>query len=138
MKFILNALVVMFISTCLWGCSSVKHTSNSGQPVTKNSEGWVGYVQTGKASFYAHKHQAKRTASGELFDFKKNTAAHRKLPFGTKVRVTNMENGKSVVVKINDRGPFVKDRILDLSQSAFSSIASTSSGIIKVKIEVVE
>lgn len=138
MRFILNTLVVMFISTFMWGCSSVKHTSNSAQPMTTNSVGWAGYVETGKASFYAHKHQAKKTASGELYDFKKNTAAHKTLPFGTKVRVTNMENGKSVVVKINDRGPFVKGRILDLSQSAFSNIASTLSGVIKVKIEVVE
>jgi len=98
----------------------------------------VGYVKMGKASFYADKHQSKKTASGDLYDFKLNTAAHRTLPFGTKVRVTNMENGKSVVVKINDRGPFIKNRILDLSKSAFSSIAGASSGIIDVKIEVIE
>ena len=139
MRFALNALVVILISTLMWGCSSVKPTSGSAQPATAtNSVDRAGYVETGKASFYADKHQSKKTASGELYDYKLNTAAHRTLPFGTTVRVTNMENGKSVVVKINDRGPFVKNRILDLSQSAFGSIAGASSGIIEVKIEVIE
>jgi len=96
------------------------------------------YVETGKASFYANLHQSKKTASGEIYDHNLITAAHKTLPFGTKVRVTNINNGKTVVVKINDRGPFVKGRILDLSRSAFSSIASTSSGVIEVKIEVIK
>src|SRR3954467_12276564 len=137
--FTINTLVVIFISTLMLGCSSVKPVSNSPQPTTAtNSMDRIGYVETGKASFYAAKHQSKKTASGELYDQKLNTAAHRTLPFGTTVRVTNMLNGKSVVVKINDRGPFIKNRILDLSQSAFSSVAGASSGIIEVKIEVIE
>ena len=70
--------------------------------------------------------------------FTTKTAAHEKLPFGTKVKVTNIRNGKSVIVKINDRGPFVKGRIIDLSMSAFSSIAKLETGIIDVKIEVVK
>jgi rare lipoprotein A len=138
MRFILKALVVIFISTFMWGCSSVQPTSGSAQPKTTSSVDRAGYAETGKASFYADKHQSKKTASGEIYDYKLNTAAHRTLPFGTKVRVTNMENGKSVVVKINDRGPFVKNRILDLSQSAFRSIADASSGVIEVKIEIIE
>ena len=136
--FTINTLVVIFISTLMLGCSSVKPTSGSDQPTTTSSVDRIGYVETGKASFYADKHQSKKTASGELYDQKLNTAAHRTLPFGTTVRVTNMQNGKSVVVKINDRGPFIKNRILDLSQSAFTSIAGASSGIIEVKIEVIE
>lgn len=138
MRFAFNALVVILISTLMWGCSSVKPTSGSAQPATTSSVDRAGYVETGKASFYAHEHQSKKTASGELYDLQQNTAAHRTLPFGTRVRVTNMENGKSVVVKINDRGPFVKNRILDLSQVAFDSIADASSGLIEVKIEVIE
>ena len=136
--FSLNTLFVILISALMWGCSSVKPTSGSDQPTTTSSVDRIGYVETGKASFYADKHQSKKTASGELYDQKLNTAAHRTLPFGTTVRVTNMQNGKSVVVKINDRGPFIKNRILDLSQSAFTSIAGASSGIIEVKIEVIE
>ncbi|RZA06041.1 MAG: septal ring lytic transglycosylase RlpA family protein [Moraxellaceae bacterium] len=122
----------------MWGCSTVKPTSSPAQPTTTTNVDRPAYTQTGKASFYAHEHQSKKTASGESYDLTQHTAAHRTLPFGTQVRVTNVENGKSVVVKINDRGPFVKHRILDLSKSAFDAIAGTSSGIIDVKIEVIE
>jgi rare lipoprotein A len=104
---------------------------------TKRDSNWVGYTESGKASYYAMKFQAKKTASGELYDRDKNTAAHKKLPFGTKVRVTNKINSKSVIVKINDRGPFVKGRIVDLSRSAFSRIANLDAGVIEVKIEVI-
>jgi len=131
MKFALKALVVILISAFMWGCSSV-------QPTGTSSGYRSGYVETGEASFYANVYQSKKTASGEIYDHKLNTAAHKTLPFGAKVRVTNMENGKTIVVKINDRGPFVKGRILDLSRSAFSSIANTSSGVIKVKMEFIE
>ena len=105
---------------------------------TKRDSDWTGYTETGKASYYAMKFQSKKTASGELYDKAKKTAAHKKLPFGTKVKVTNAKNSKSVIVKINDRGPFVKGRIIDLSDSAFSSIANLNAGVIKVKIEVIE
>jgi rare lipoprotein A len=97
----------------------------------------AGYQESGKASYYAMKYQNRKTASGERFDQWSNTAAHKKLPFGTRVRVTNIKNGKSVVVRINDRGPFVKGRIIDLSRSAFSSIGDLKSGVIKVRIEVI-
>ena len=66
------------------------------------------------------------------------TAAHKTLPFGTKVRVTNIKNGKSVVVEINDRGPFIKSRVLDLSKAAFSEIGKTSSGVMQVEYEVLD
>jgi rare lipoprotein A len=103
----------------------------------KRDSNWIGYTEFGKASYYAMKFQSKKTASGELYDRAKKTAAHKKLPFGTKVRVTNIKNSKSVIVKINDRGPFVKGRIVDLSNSAFSRIANLDAGVIKVKIEVI-
>ena len=118
----------VFIFCTLVECSSA--------PETKDSN-WVGYTESGKASYYAMKFQSKKTASGELYDRDKKTAAHKKLPFGTKVRVTNIKNNRSVIVKINDRGPFVKDRIVDLSSSAFSRIANLDTGIIEVKIEVI-
>lgn len=100
-------------------------------------EKWIGFTESGQASFYADQHQNRKTASGEPYKHQSKTAAHKKLPFGSNVKVTNLKTGKSVVVKINDRGPFVKGRIIDLSKSAFSAIGSTSSGLIKVKIEVV-
>ena len=99
---------------------------------------WVGYRQSGEASFYSSFYQFQTTASGERFNQFAATAAHRKLPFGTRVKVTNVKNGKSVVVKINDRGPFVKNRIIDLSRSAFGDIADTGVGVIDVTIEVVQ
>lgn len=98
----------------------------------------AGDLESGKATFYAMKYQGRKTASGERFDQKAKTAAHRKLPFGTKVKVTNLRNGKSVVVRVNDRGPFVKGHIIDLSRSAFRSIGDIASGVIRVTIEVVE
>lgn len=92
--------------------------------------------QIGIASYYADKYQLQQTASGELFDQNKKTAAHKTLPFGTMVKVTNIINHKSIVVKINDRGPFVKGRVIDLSTSAFYSIGNLNVGLIKVSLEV--
>lgn len=125
-----NKLVSALLALTLLGsCASVP---------LKSPPGLIGHRETGQASYYAMKYQFKTTASGERFNQHAKTAAHRKLPFGTKVKVTNMQNGKSVVVKINDRGPFVKGRIIDLSRSAFSSIGDIDSGVIKVAIEVIE
>lgn len=93
-------------------------------------------IQYGKASYYADKFHGKKTASGEIYDHSKKTAAHLTLAFGTKVRVTNQANKKSVVVIINDRGPFVKGRIIDLSKSAAEKLKFIDEGIVDVKIEV--
>lgn len=91
------------------------------------------------ASYYADKFNGKRTTSGSKFDNDKYTAAHKKLPFGTKVRVTNEKNGKSVVVEITDRGPFVKSREIDLSKRAYMEITSNKgSGGMLVTIEVMD
>lgn len=82
------------------------------------------------------KFQFRKTSSGDRFNQLALTAAHRSLPFGTKVRVTNLVNNRSVTVKINDRGPFIEGRIIDLTRYAFSKIGDTEQGLIKVKIEV--
>jgi rare lipoprotein A len=84
---------------------------------------------SGVASYYK---SGKQTANGESFNPNGLTAAHRTLPFGTKVRVTNMRNGKSVVVRINDRGPFIRGRVIDLSLGAAKLVEMTSSGVAKV------
>ena len=89
---------------------------------------------TGYASFYK---SGKRTASGERFKPNGLTAAHRTLPFGTKVKVTNLANGKSVVVRINDRGPFGRGRVIDLSLGAAKSVGMVRSGVGKVKFVVI-
>jgi rare lipoprotein A len=90
--------------------------------------------QTGKASFYADKFDGRKTASGEKFWNSKFTAAHKTLPFGTMVKVVNLDNGKTVKVRINDRGPFVEGRIIDLSKKAAHQIAIDKVGVGKVKI----
>ncbi|ELR71009.1 Rare lipoprotein A precursor [Fulvivirga imtechensis AK7] len=94
-------------------------------------------VQNGQASFYADKFEGRPTASGEKYSHSKLTAAHRSLPFGTMVKVTNLKNNKSVIVRINDRGPFVKGRIIDLSKSAAQKLGFTHQGVTKVNIEVI-
>lgn len=95
-------------------------------------------TQSGKASYYADRYQGRSTASGEPYDKNAMTAAHRKLAFGTRVRVTNTTNGKSVVVRINDRGPFAKGRVIDLSRAAFSRIGNTAEGLLPVTVEVLD
>lgn len=97
------------------------------------------YKKKAHASYYADKFNGRRTASGRKYDKNKLTAAHKKLPFGTKVKVTNESNGKSVVVEITDRGPFVKGREIDLSRKAFFTIASSSgAGYVNVTLEVLQ
>ena len=92
-------------------------------------------VQVGWASYYKH---GARTASGERFNAHSYTAAHKTLPFGTRVKVTNARTGKSVIVRINDRGPFVRGRIIDLSYGAASAVGLTASGVAKVSLEIIQ
>ena len=87
------------------------------------------------ASFYKH---GSRTASGEKFNPGELTAAHRTLPFGTKVRVTNVATGKTVTVRVNDRGPFINGRVIDVSHAAAQSLGMTGQGVAKVKLDVVQ
>ena len=98
----------------------------------------AGNKVSGIVSWYADKFHGRKTSSGELYNKNNLTAAHKTLPFGTKVKVTNTKNGKSVVVRINDRGPFSKSRELDLSYSAFKEISSIQNGLVKITYEVVE
>jgi len=91
-------------------------------------------TQSGKASYYADSFSGKKTASGERFRQGKRTAAHPTLPFGTKVWVTNIKNGKTVKVRINDRGPFVKGRIIDLSKKAARKLGMLQDGVGEVRI----
>lgn len=94
--------------------------------------------QTGMASFYNDKFEGKTTASGEVFSQSKLTAAHKTLPFKTKIKVTNLANNRSVIVTVNDRGPFVKGRILDLSKKAAVKLDFVDQGVAKVKWQVLE
>jgi rare lipoprotein A len=95
-------------------------------------------VQTGKASFYADKFEGAPTASGEKYKRKKLTGAHKTLPFGTKVRVTNLANNQSVDVIINDRGPYVEGRIIDVSKAAALKLGFVNQGLAEVRLEVID
>jgi rare lipoprotein A len=93
-----------------------------------------GHLGTGQASYYGREFMGSRTASGEKFNPNAMTAAHRTIAFGTRVRVTNLANGKDVVVRINDRGPWTKGRIIDISHAAAKQIGMVSSGTAKVRL----
>ena len=117
----------------------VSKTSVSGQvkkvsysPVSAKST----FSSSGVASYYGPGFHGRRTANGERFDMHAMTAAHRTLPFGTLVKVTNLSNGKSTVVRVNDRGPYVGNRVIDLSVAAAKEIGSTHSGTALVNLEV--
>ena len=95
-------------------------------------------VEEGVASYYADEYNGRKTSNGEIYDMNTMTAAHRTLPFNTKVRVTNLANGKAVVVRVNDRGPFKDDRIIDLSLAAAKEISLIGPGTANVRLEVIE
>lgn len=130
------ALLIIIIGLSLNSCGSsgskIRTTSNS-----ETSKKGKLFRSKGVASYYHDKFNGRKTASGERFDNSEYTAAHRELPFGTKVRVTNLANDKSVVVKINDRGPFSRGREIDLSKKAFMEISDkTTHGELNVKLEI--
>ncbi len=100
-----------------------------------DSESGHGYSAEGKASYYGSRHHGRRTASGERFDQHALTAAHRTLPFGTRVKVTNLNNDRTVVVRINDRGPHIRGRIIDLSREAAERLGMLRAGVAPVRVE---
>jgi rare lipoprotein A len=110
-----------------------KATIRASKPTTKSTK-----VQVGTASWYGKQFHGRQTASGDTYDMFQFTAAHRTLPLGTIVKVTNLRNGKWVIVKVNDRGPYVGHRLVDLSYGAAQMLAFRQRGIEKVKLEVIE
>ena len=129
----LNILFTSLLLMLLTGCSS---TSAIGGSKTKNPAN--SHALIGQASWYGERFHGKLTASGETYNMNAYTSAHKTLPFGTIVRVTNTTNNKSVDVKINDRGPYVKGRVIDLSYQAFTQIGNVKKGTIPVKIEIID
>ncbi|WP_283182952.1 MULTISPECIES: septal ring lytic transglycosylase RlpA family protein [unclassified Pseudomonas] len=97
-----------------------------------------GYNKTGVASYYGAKHHGKRTASGERFNKNSLTAAHRQLPFGTRVKITNLNNDRSCVVRINDRGPYSRGRLIDVSREAAEQLGMLRSGTAKVRVQALD
>ena len=113
------------------GCAERQPTQPPQAPVTTQER----FTQSGKASYYARMHHGQRTANGESHDQNALVAAHRSLPFGTRVRVTNQQNGKQVIVRINDRGPFRRGRIIDVSRAAAAQLDMLERGVVRVRIE---
>ncbi len=109
----------------------------SGRRTVQIAAPKIGTVETGVASWYGPGYQGKKTASGEIYDMDQFTAAHKRLPFGAWVRVNNLDNGKSTQVRINDRGPFVHNRVIDLSRSAARAIDMIGPGTARVKLIVI-
>ena len=141
-KFVL--LILVLISVLLYSCASTGNGRNSAQGSQSardslrkdRNQATADYIIYGEASYYAEKFHGKATASGEIFDMNALTAAHKTLPFGTVCRITNLENSRQVIIKINDRGPFIENRILDLSKGAARKLDAIKSGVIDVKIEI--
>ena len=125
-------------SYLLLGCGpAVPRFTTRATPVTESLPSSVHQLE-GMASYYADEFHGRKTSNGEIYDMHELTAAHRTLPFDTKIRVTNLENGKSVVVRVNDRGPFKDNRVLDLSYAAARELGLIANGTAQVKMEVLE
>ena len=106
-------------------------------PVPPQADATPAWTQNGKVSWYGPGFHGRRTANGEIFDTNEMTMAHRSLAFGSKVRVTNLDNGRSVVVRVNDRGPYAGGRIADLSHAAAARLGFVEDGVVHAKIELV-
>jgi rare lipoprotein A len=109
-----------------------------GSTIVRKNSGKVLLTLEGVASYYADDFHGKMTSNGEIFDMNDLTAAHRVFPFGSKVRVTNLDNNKTVMVRVNDRGPFKEGRIIDLSLGAAKEISLIEKGTARVRLEVLE
>ncbi len=143
MRLFIKILFLILISNLIVSCTSfIRFASGDSNTIIQNNTEsnleFTGEVYRGKASYYANKFNGRKTSSGEIFSNKKLTAAHRSLPFGTKVLVTNLKNGKSIIVRINDRGPFIKGRIIDLSLAAAEQLDMIHSGVVQVEIKVLK
>src|SRR5579864_8087049 len=138
MNRVLSILVVAVFLAANVGVAPVpNHPVPQAKAKTKTSRQISKPYQVGKASWYGKRFHGRTTASGEDFDMFELTAAHRQLPLGTYVRVTDLRNGKSVIVRINDRGPYIKGRIMDLSYSA-ARMLNFRDGIERVRLDVVQ
>ncbi|MFV0531332.1 MAG: septal ring lytic transglycosylase RlpA family protein [Flavobacteriales bacterium] len=132
-----NIFIVLTLSFSL----SIFATNETGKTESKKTENRTEKVtneKTGKASWYGPGFHGRLTANGERYNMNGVSAAHKTLRFGTKVKITNVANGKSIIVRINDRGPYITGRQFDLSKGAFKKIASVSKGVIKIKYEILK
>jgi len=138
-----QASLVLLLTMALGAAPGNKMTPDSNQGIPGQTQDDIKPIparkfQVGRASWYGRLFQYKKTASGEPYDMHDFTAAHRTLPLGSWVKVTNLKNDKSVMVRINDRGPVIKSRILDLSFGAAMILGMDGDGIAKVRLDLIE
>ena len=131
-------LVVLFVSLLcsLSGLASPPRPTDGSAPAPRPQVSPA--ILDGVASYYGKEHHGRKTANGEIFNMYKLTAAHRSLPFGSQVKVTNLSNQRSVIVRINDRGPYYQGRIIDLSMAAAEQLDMIQCGITQVKVEILD
>ena len=127
---------IPLVALSLQACTLVGGPSGPPSPAAPGASP-AAWTQTGVASWYGEPFHGRTTASGETYDMNDLTCAHRTLPFGTRLHVRNLENGRTVVVRVNDRGPFVKDRIVDLSRRAARELGMIGPGTARVRITVI-
>ena len=139
MKILLLAVAAAVFGLFTGGCEAPAKSGPSPRSTASSAPSdttrWKSY-QTGMASWYGGRWHGRRTANGERYNQNTLTAAHKKLPFNTLVRVTNLANGKSCIVRVNNRGPYVRGRVIDLSVAAAKALGYHSKGVAKVKLEV--
>jgi rare lipoprotein A (peptidoglycan hydrolase) len=143
-----SVFVPFIVFVTIQGCSLAPYREHSGESINrvpiipkkpeaaekKGSDS----VQVGLASWYTTNSRGKKTATGEVYDPHRRTAAHRSFPLGSRVRVTRLDNGKSIEVQINDRGPFVAGRVIDLSRAAADALGISEKGIVTVRVELLD
>ena len=141
-RIFLLAVTIAFSASLWTGCAP--HPRFRDEPVKRRKSETVkktryhkGQTLRGKASYYGPKFHGRKTSNGEVFDMNAMTAAHKSMPFGTILEVTNSNNGKSCRVRINDRGPFIPGRIIDLSMGAAQSIDMVGDGVVEVEIRII-
>ena len=131
------SVAIALVAILLTGCAHKKHVRRTPPPPAPSAAPKLGHTETGLASWYGRPYHGRRAANGEIYDMEKLTAAHRTLPFDTWLRVANLDNSKTVEVRITDRGPFVEGRIIDLSHAAARAIDMLGPGIARVRLEVI-
>ncbi len=138
LKKIINLSSFLLLFLIISSCSSViRFGSSDDRADTNNEIDTQGSVFYGKASYYGNEFHGRKTANGEIYDKNKISAAHKSLPFGTMVKVRNLSNNREIVVRINDRGPFVSGRVIDLSYAAAKELDMLRDGVIDVEITII-
>lgn len=133
-----RTLLIIIATILFTSCSSAVRFTSTGTTKYEDKNAEVVTVMYGKASYYGSEFEGRSTANGDTFSNREYTAAHKSLPFGSIVKVTNLANNQTVIVRINDRGPYAAGRVIDLSRKAAEELDMIRAGVIDVKIELLK